>query len=333
MTQILDLGKLRFQFAGDYSDAISYELNDVVKYGGNVYCYINPVKTAANLPTDASYWSLMLKGVNFQGAYNAATQYRIGVVVTNGANTFTALKDVKGVEPKAGTDWAIFTQGIANRGAWATETQYFINDIVQSGGSSWICLAGHTAGAWDATKWLKFNGGVRYRGAWAANTAYLEYDIVVSGSGTYIANKNTVGAAVENAPANGLNTDFDLLCSGNGVPNAIPSSVGQVLTSTGSLAVWSSVISSTYAITGTTSTVANRRYLCSFTAPVSIALPTTPADGTLMEFSDVGGVFNRTPLTLTAAAKIQNKTESLICDLKGATVTLIYTATLGWRIL
>ena len=37
MSQIIDLGKLRFHFAGEYDAAQNYEVNDVVKYGGNVY--------------------------------------------------------------------------------------------------------------------------------------------------------------------------------------------------------------------------------------------------------------------------------------------------------
>ena len=38
MSTIIDLGKIRFQFRGDYSAAEAYEYNDVVKYGGDVLC-------------------------------------------------------------------------------------------------------------------------------------------------------------------------------------------------------------------------------------------------------------------------------------------------------
>ena len=40
MAQILDLGKLRFNWAGDYSPSTEYEYNDVVKYGANLYAYV-----------------------------------------------------------------------------------------------------------------------------------------------------------------------------------------------------------------------------------------------------------------------------------------------------
>ena len=50
MTQVIDLGKLRFYFAGQYSNTTTYEQNDVVKYGGNVYVYIYSLKTSGNAP-------------------------------------------------------------------------------------------------------------------------------------------------------------------------------------------------------------------------------------------------------------------------------------------
>ena len=41
MATIIDLGKLRFHFAGEWSSGTTYEINDIVKYGGNVYVYSN----------------------------------------------------------------------------------------------------------------------------------------------------------------------------------------------------------------------------------------------------------------------------------------------------
>ena len=41
MSTIINLGKIRFQFRGDYSASQQYEYNDVVRFGGDVYVYIN----------------------------------------------------------------------------------------------------------------------------------------------------------------------------------------------------------------------------------------------------------------------------------------------------
>ena len=50
MSTIMDLGKLRFYWAGDYNAATEYESNDIVRYGGNVFVYIYGLKTIGNLP-------------------------------------------------------------------------------------------------------------------------------------------------------------------------------------------------------------------------------------------------------------------------------------------
>ena len=54
MTQLIDLGKIRFFFAGTWSDATTYELNDVVKYGGNVYVYTYALASQGYLPTNTN---------------------------------------------------------------------------------------------------------------------------------------------------------------------------------------------------------------------------------------------------------------------------------------
>lgn len=63
MTQLIDLGKLRFHFAGDWASGTTYESNDIVKYGGNVYVYTYALKSAGTLPTDSSRWELMIEGL------------------------------------------------------------------------------------------------------------------------------------------------------------------------------------------------------------------------------------------------------------------------------
>ena len=70
MATILDLGKLRFHFAGVYDATTEYEMNDIVKYGGNVYVYSNVTRTTGNIPTDTAYWTLMVEGFKFRQVYD-----------------------------------------------------------------------------------------------------------------------------------------------------------------------------------------------------------------------------------------------------------------------
>ena len=63
MSTIIDLGKIRFQFRGDYSTTAQYEYNDVVKYGGDVYVYINATAGVGTAPTTTTHWSSMVSGL------------------------------------------------------------------------------------------------------------------------------------------------------------------------------------------------------------------------------------------------------------------------------
>lgn len=62
--QIIDLGKLRFNFAGAWAANTSYELNDVVTYANNTYVYTNPTTATGISPTEESSWTLMVQGGN-----------------------------------------------------------------------------------------------------------------------------------------------------------------------------------------------------------------------------------------------------------------------------
>ena len=91
MTQVIDLGKLRFYFAGQYSNTTTYEQNDVVKFGGNVYVYIFSLKTSGNPPTDTTYWRLMIEGFRFGGNWDSTSTFNIGDGVAFGGKVFISV--------------------------------------------------------------------------------------------------------------------------------------------------------------------------------------------------------------------------------------------------
>jgi hypothetical protein len=141
MTQIIDLGKLRFYFAGTWSGSTEYELNDIVRYGGNVYVYTNAVATTTNLPTNTTYWSLLLEGISFRGVYASGTSYKIRETVTHGAIMYQCIADTVGNTPPNATYWTKIGDGIQYEGAYSSSTNYQKNDIVTYGGSVYIALS------------------------------------------------------------------------------------------------------------------------------------------------------------------------------------------------
>ena len=58
----LDLGKIKFTWKSAYSGATAYEKDDVVSYNGNAY--ICKLASTGNLPTNTTYWDVMVQGMN-----------------------------------------------------------------------------------------------------------------------------------------------------------------------------------------------------------------------------------------------------------------------------
>jgi hypothetical protein len=76
MAELIDLGKIRFDFKGAYSSGTTYERNDVVLYNGSSYVYKNVESAAGNSPTDSAYWDKLAEGVNVANEYS-------GYILTN----------------------------------------------------------------------------------------------------------------------------------------------------------------------------------------------------------------------------------------------------------
>lgn len=88
MAQILDLGKLRFNWAGNYSGTTEYSYNDIVKYGSNLYAYKSNTAATGVPPTNEINWALVSEGVSWRGTYTASTLYYKNDIVTDGTSTF-----------------------------------------------------------------------------------------------------------------------------------------------------------------------------------------------------------------------------------------------------
>jgi len=83
-TQLIDLGNLRFIWKGDWVQANTYELNDVVRYNNIVWVYINQIPSANNAITNTTYWSRMVEGSEIPPTEGQAGK----VLKTDGTLTF-----------------------------------------------------------------------------------------------------------------------------------------------------------------------------------------------------------------------------------------------------
>ena len=210
MATILDLGKLRFHFAGEYDAATEYEMNDVVKYGGNVYVYANVVKTTGNIPTTTAYWTLMIEGFKFRDVWASATQYRVGDGVTHGGKVYICILDSQGDTPPNATYWSQFADGLQWEGVYSNSTAYQKNDLVKYGSQVYIAKQDSTGNLpTDSAYWDQFVEGISAEGVYNAATAYVPGDLVAYGANIYKCTANTTG----NIPTNG--TYWVLFSTGN----------------------------------------------------------------------------------------------------------------------
>ena len=201
MAQLIDLGKIRFYFAGTWDEETQYELNDVVKYGGNVYVYTYGLATDGHLPTDTNYWALMIEGLKFTGVWDSLTEYRIGDGVAHGGKVYIAVKTGSNKVPPNTEYWSQFADGIQYEGAYSNTKNYQKNDVVTYGGSVYIAKqdgVGNNPTA--AAYWDPFVSGVDATGVWNAGTAYVPNQLVAYGARIYISLTNNTNKTPSQNP-------------------------------------------------------------------------------------------------------------------------------------
>jgi hypothetical protein len=104
-----------FKAVGVYTHGTLYKTGDTVQYGGNSYVCVLDAQSQrpaqATGATNTTYWSLVVEGFKWIGAYSTSTTYNIGETVRYLSNSYVNLKDqVLNIEP--GTDGTVW-QGLA----------------------------------------------------------------------------------------------------------------------------------------------------------------------------------------------------------------------------
>lgn len=187
MSTLIDLGKLRFHFRGDYAAATQYEYNDVVGYGGDLFVYVNSVASIGNLPSNTTFWTKCVSALNSLGTWSAAANYEPNDLVKYGGSYYRCIAVSLNNEPPNATYWEEFIGGYNHRGAWASSTAYKVNDSVTYQGHTYRCLTVHTSTTSfysdfvTNSRWARVTRGVANRGAYANATAYFQNDLVTTG--------------------------------------------------------------------------------------------------------------------------------------------------------
>jgi hypothetical protein len=103
---MINLGKIKFSWKGEWATGTAYTKDDVVKYGANSYVCISAHTAGANFAATSSNFDLMTQGVNWDPTpYNALTTYPANTIVRYQDALYISLQETTGNLPTNPTYW------------------------------------------------------------------------------------------------------------------------------------------------------------------------------------------------------------------------------------
>ena len=194
---------------GDWATGAVYRINDIVKYGGQLYiCNTGHISDQSaigglesNLGDDSTsaFWDLYGEGFDYKGNWAINTRYKVNDIVKYGSRIYicttfhvSAPNLTSGLELNQAS-WDVISDGFMWKTDWATGTRYTVGDLVKYGGQVYSCNTGHTSAATgtlgleaDQSKWDYFHKGIEYLGEWASGFRYKVNDVVKDSGGLWI---------------------------------------------------------------------------------------------------------------------------------------------------
>ena len=214
-------------YLGDWVTGTRYKVNDVVKYGGNVFICTAPHTSDAFL-TDETNWDVFIEGFQFEDSWNSVTIYQIGDTVTYGGYVYVAKTNNSAAQPTASPlDWEVFTTGFAFQGDWSTLDTYKVGDVVRVGGTTYVAIADSAEQIPpNDTYWSKLNSGINWTNSTETFSQVQGTNSVGSGSGArfdVIKSKTVYTLSVSTGFAGtGYNVNDVILVKGNLVGGTTP---------------------------------------------------------------------------------------------------------------
>ena len=103
---MINLGKIKFSWKGDWVSGTAYTKDDVVKYGPNSYVCISAHTAGINFTATSSNFDLMTEGVDWDPTpYNALTTYPANTIVRYQDALYISLLETTGNLPTNPTYW------------------------------------------------------------------------------------------------------------------------------------------------------------------------------------------------------------------------------------
>ena len=185
------------QWQGDWATDTRYRVNDVVKYGGQLYVantgHTSAATNTLGLEDDQGSWDYLHKGVEYKGTFASSTRYKVNDVVKSGGGLWicvtphTSQTRLSQDEAK----WTQFVEGLEFEDSWNPTRNYEVGDIVTYGGYSYVAVTNHVESrpTDNPADWDLFSTGFRFVGEWGDDSStqdYLVGDVIRHDGFTYV---------------------------------------------------------------------------------------------------------------------------------------------------
>ena len=192
------LGRLKFNWRGDWTVNTAFVIDDIIKYGANTYvCKANHTSPGnENLFYSTNFstnWSLHTEGIASKGDWQANTWYKINDIYKYGNTQYRVTTGHTSGTAFVNANHDKYVESFNYEDTWDASTQYQEGDVVAYGGYTYIAKSINTGvtphdnpGTWDI-----LTTGFNVVGEWNSSTAYKQGDVVQYGGYTYVAIANT----------------------------------------------------------------------------------------------------------------------------------------------
>ena len=187
------LGRLKFNWRGNWAANTAYVIDDIVKFGANTYVCTQNHTSVANetsfYATDLSKWSLHTEGITNRGEWQSGVYYKINDVVKFGN---TQYRVVTGFSTTGFTTANVteYLSGFEYEDTWNSGETYQPGDVVTYGGYNYIATSINTnkPPAYNlSADWDILTTGFTAVGTYSTTTDYKPGDLVQYGGYSYVA--------------------------------------------------------------------------------------------------------------------------------------------------
>ena len=189
-----------YYWAGEWITAITYKLNDLVKYGGSVF-RCSETHTSANVFDDTKF-VIEVFGSEFDGTWSGSTYYNVGDIVRHQGFAYYAVNNnisslpFVNVNGSSSEDWILLSRSINLVGNWSITEQYKSGDVVLRGGNLYLALRDISADTFDGSSfdyqdndiWELLIPGKSYKGNWTSGVVYSVGSVVIFKGTAYVSN-------------------------------------------------------------------------------------------------------------------------------------------------